>query len=54
MKIGLKAKFFHPMTLGVMHWGTVKKIHSDGSVTVRFEICGRLFRTYSDNICIKK
>ena len=51
--VGTRAKFFHPATLGVMHWGTVKKAHKDGSVTVEFEVTFKgktRFRTYPDRI----
>ena len=54
MKVGYKAKFFHPRTLGVMHRGEVTKVHRDGSVTVRFDIPDhkgrRNFRTTADCI----
>jgi len=49
--VGLRAKFFHPRTLGVMHWGTVRKVHKNGDVTVHFEVDDRQWRTKPDNIC---
>lgn len=35
--IGLRAKFFHPGTLGVMLWGTVLEIYPDDTVLVKFD-----------------
>jgi len=55
MKVGTKAKFFHPRTMGVMHRGEVLKVHRDGTVTVRFDVTDhkgrRNFRTTADCIC---
>lgn len=48
-KEGARAKFFHPRTLGVMHWGTVTKVHGNGDVTVKFEVDKRSWRTLPDN-----
>ena len=51
-KVGCYAKFFHPLTMGVMHWGTVVKTHRDGAVTVRFEVTfqgKREYRTLPDH-----
>ena len=51
MKIGTRARFFHPRTLGVMLPGRVVKLHDDGTVSVRFYVDGKVRRTYSDCIC---
>lgn len=48
--VGLRARFFHPRTLGVMHEGVVTKVHDDGSVSVRFRVDGRVHRTFADHI----
>lgn len=49
MKKGFCARFFHPKTLGVMHWGVVTKVHKDGTVTVKFDVDGKSYRTYQDH-----
>jgi len=50
MKVGLRARFFHPKTLGVMHWGTVTRIYKDGTVRVKFDVDGKsYYRTYPDH-----
>lgn len=51
VKVGTRGRFFHPRTLGVMHWGTVEKVHDDGTVTVRFQVDGKRHRTTPDCIC---
>lgn len=38
VKVGFKARFFHPMTLGVMHMGVVKEVYKDGTLSVRFDV----------------
>ncbi len=48
MKIGLRAKFFHPRTFGVMHEGMVIKILSNGMVKVHFNIDGKSYITFPD------
>lgn len=36
--VGVKARFFHPRTLGVMCWGTVLEVNEgDKRVKVKFE-----------------
>ena len=50
-KEGDRARFFHPMTGGVMHWATVKKVHNykDGQeYTVEFDN-GNTHRVPSNN-----
>jgi hypothetical protein len=46
---GYRAKFFHPRTFGVMHWGTVTKVE-EHRVRVKFQIDGRSYWTHKDNI----
>jgi hypothetical protein len=48
--VGTRARFFHPRTLGVMLPGRVVKLHDDGSVSVRFEVDGKVWRTHPDRI----
>ena len=44
------AKFFHPKTLGVMHWGKVRKVSEDGKrVLVHFDIDDRAHWTTADH-----
>lgn len=52
--IGLKARFFHPRTLGVMHRGEVVKVHEDGDVSVRFDVDRKVWRTCPDFIAAEK
>ena len=47
--VGLRAKFFHPKTLGVMHWGKVTKVYPDGSCQVKFDIDGKSYRVPTDH-----
>ena len=49
--VGLRARFFHPRTLGVMLPGRIVKVHADGTVSVRFDVDGKTRRTYQDRIC---
>ena len=44
-RVGLRARFFHPRTLGVMHEGTVVKVHEDGDVSVRFDVDRKVWKT---------
>ena len=51
---GMKAKFFHPRTMGVMHEREVLKVDADDSgsverVRVRFDICGKSYWTSPDH-----
>lgn len=48
--IGLRARFFHPRTLGVMHRGVVVKVHNDGDVSVRFDVDRKVWRTHPEFI----
>ena len=34
---GRRAKFFHPGTFGVMHWGCVRKVLEPAGYEVRFD-----------------
>jgi len=52
--VGLKARFFHPRTLGVMHRGTVVKVHEDGNVSVRFDVDGKTWRTCPEFIKMER
>lgn len=52
VQVGTVARFFHPRTLGVMHRGTVVKLHGDGTVSVRFDIDRKVWKTDSD--CIRR
>ena len=51
VKVGTRGRFFHPRTLGVMHEGVVEKVHDDGTVTVKFHVDGKRWRTSADCIC---
>lgn len=50
LEIGMRARFFHPRTLGVMHAGRVVKQHEDGTVSVRFDVDNKVWRTRADYI----
>lgn len=50
LNVGARARFFHPGTLGVMLPGRVIKLHDDGSVSTRFDVDGKVWRTYPDRI----
>lgn len=43
--VGMKARFFHPRTLGVMHRGVVVKVFKGGDVSVRFDVDRKTYRT---------
>lgn len=47
----VRARFFHPRTLGVMLPGQLVKEHPDGSVSVRFDIDKKVWRTCAERIC---
>lgn len=47
---GYRGRFFHPKTVGVMHMGTVVKVHPDGMVSVRFDLDKKTHKTLPDNI----
>ena len=51
-KVGERAKFFHPRTLGVMHYGTVLRVMPDARryVLVHFEVDDKKYWTLSDRI----
>ncbi len=51
-EIGERAKFFHPRTLGVMHYGTVVAVNPDirPGVLVHFEVDGKKYWTFPDRI----
>jgi hypothetical protein len=46
--VGLRARFFHPMTFGVMYTGTVKKVLTNGMVLVKFDIDGKSYTTFPE------
>ena len=47
----VRAKFFHPRTMGVMHWGVVvAECHEpEHTVKVRFEVDGKAHWTFPDH-----
>lgn len=51
--VGSVARFFHPRTLGVMHRGRVTRVHDDGTVSVRFDVDGKVWRTTPDFIAME-
>ena len=42
LKPGSRARFFHPRTLGVMHWGTVVRVAKKG-YRVKFDVDGKTY-----------
>jgi hypothetical protein len=48
-KVGERAKFFHPRTLGVMHYGSVVAVNTAG-VLVHFEVDDKKYWTFPDRI----
>lgn len=50
LSVGFRARFFHPMTFGVMYTGTVKKILTNGMVVVKFDIDRRVYKTSPEYI----
>lgn len=49
--IGTRAKFFHPRTFGVMHWGIVVGYNRTKTrVRVKFDVCGKTYYTLPDSI----
>ena len=49
LRLGDHARFFHPMTMGVMHPGVVKRIHEDGEISVKFSVDGKVHKTVTDH-----
>lgn len=47
--VGMTAKFFHPLTMGVMHYGRVTKL-GEKLVQVKFDIDGKKHWTFPDFI----
>ena len=47
--IGKRARFFHPMTLGIMHWGVVVKEEVD-FVRVKFDYYGTYWTIFSGRV----
>lgn len=58
VKVGMKARFFHPRTLGVMHQGTVIKADPSApehrQVLVRFDVDDKAHWTFPDCIVRKQ
>lgn len=51
LTVGLRAKFFHPKTFGVMHWGEVVRIAKNGErVLVHFDVDNRKHWTFLEHI----
>lgn len=47
--VGMSARFFHPLTMGVMHCGRVTKL-GEKLVQVKFDIDGKKHWTFPDFI----
>lgn len=47
--VGMRARFFHPRTMGVMLWGTVVKVEPD-QLFVKFDVDGKTYATYRDYV----
>ncbi len=50
-RVGDRARFFHPSTLGVMHTGTVVATTTI-YVKVRFDVDQKTYWTYPDRIAV--
>jgi len=53
LSVGDRARFFHPLTFGVMYSGIVIKVISPTEVLVKFDIDDQKHITYHDHIIDK-